>query len=263
VPYVALEYLRGQTLESLVEGGKPLPPALAFDIARQALSAIAYAHSHQVVHRDLKPENIFLAQDERGATIVKILDYGLAKFMAQESVLSSASAPLTGLGMVVGTPLYMPPEQAAGSSVDLAADVYSIGCVLFEMLAGRPPFMADTNVELINLHLRAPIPRLADALPGMRVAPELQALIDKALAKRQTERFPNATAMFEALNRLPAEPIAPIEATPRAPAAPSPAAKRSAEPEPARRPTGGGSARIWIALGALAAIGLWLAHSCG
>src|SRR5436190_10303674 len=82
VPYVALEYLDGQTLETLVEDGKPLPPAQAFDIARQALSAIAYAHSHQVVHRDLKPENIFLARGERGATIVKILDYGLAKFMA-------------------------------------------------------------------------------------------------------------------------------------------------------------------------------------
>jgi serine/threonine-protein kinase len=184
--------------------------------------------------------------------------------MAQESVLSSASTPLTGLGMVVGTPLYMPPEQAAGSSVDLAADVYSIGCVLFEMLAGKPPFMAETNVELINLHLRAPIPQLADALPGMRVAPELQALIDKALAKRQTERFPNATAMFEALNRLPAEPIVPIEATPPpAPLAPSPAATRSAELEPSSQPAGGGAARIWIALGALAAIGVWLAHSCG
>ena len=122
---------------------------------------------------------------------------------------SSSSQPLTAAGMMIGTPLYMPPEQAAGSSVDLAVDVYSMGCVLFEVLSGRPPFLAESNVELFNAHLRAPVPKLADALENMEVAPELQALIDCAMAKKQTERFPNAGAMLEALNKLPARPIKP------------------------------------------------------
>jgi serine/threonine protein kinase len=207
VPYVALEYLEGQTVEDLLRNGTPLEPALALELARQALSAIAYAHAHQVVHRDLKPENMFVARDAHGRPLVKVLDYGLAKFMASDSVLSGGSTPLTAMGTRIGTPLYMPPEQAAGSSVDLAADVYAMGCVLFEMLTGRPPFMAETNVELISAHLLAPVPKLADALPGMRVAPELQALLERALAKRQTDRFPNAGPMSQALSELPASPI--------------------------------------------------------
>jgi serine/threonine protein kinase len=97
----------------------------------------------------------------------------------------------------------MPPEQAAGSSVDLPVDVYALGCVLFELLAGRPPFLAETNLELLGAHLRAPIPKLAEALPDHTVAPELQALIDRAMAKKQTERFPNARAMLIALEQIP------------------------------------------------------------
>jgi serine/threonine-protein kinase len=213
VPYVALEYLEGQTVEALIAGGKPIEPPLAFELARQALSGIAYAHEHEVVHRDLKPENIFVGRDAQGRPHVKILDYGLAKFMSHGGTSGSATTPLTATGMMIGTPLYMPPEQAAGSSVDHAVDVYSMGCVLFEMLSGRPPFLASTNVELIGMHLRAPIPRLADALPGMSVAPELQALIDGALAKKQTERIPNAGAMLAALTALPTPSIERIPGT--------------------------------------------------
>ena len=253
VPYVALEYLEGRTLEIMLHGGRPLAPDLALELARQALSAIAYAHAHQVVHRDLKPENIFVARDADGRPAVKILDYGLAKFMADESVLGSAGMPLTAMGVMIGTPLYMPPEQAAGSSVDLAADVYAMGCVLFEMLTGRPPFIAGSNVELITAHLRAPIPSLADALPDMRVAPELQALIDRALAKRQTERFANAGAMLRALNQLPPAPIAPLPGEP-----PEPPPAESPGAQPARS----SSARIWVASALLAAAAIALAHAC-
>jgi serine/threonine protein kinase len=268
VPYVALEYLEGQTLEELITAGTPLEPELAFEIARQALSAIAYAHAHQVVHRDLKPENIFVARDARGRPAVKILDYGLAKFMAEGSVLGSASTPLTGLGTMIGTPLYMPPEQAAGSSVDLPADVYAFGGVLFEMLSGRPPFIAETNLELITAHLHAPIPSLADALPGMRVAPELQALIARALAKRQTERFANGGAMLEALNQLPPSPITPLE-TPAPPKASAPRIEPHVEPRIEPRvesahsaPARTGSGRIWIVAAMLVAIAFLLVRAC-
>ncbi len=104
---------------------------------------------------------------------------------------------------------------------DLPVDVYAMGCVLFEMLAVRPPFGGESRVELLTAHLRDPIPRLADVRKGMRVAPELQAVIDQALAKKQTERYPHASAMLEALERVPAHPIvaadSPVQAAPGVP----------------------------------------------
>jgi serine/threonine protein kinase len=206
VPYMVLEYLQGQTVEALLHKAGPLEVELALDIARQALSAIAYAHRHNVVHRDLKPENIFLTKPAGERLQVKILDYGLAKFMSPTGD-PNKDKTLTSSGMVVGTPLYMPPEQATGVSVDLPVDVYAMGCVLFEMLTARVPFEGESRLELLTAHMRDPIPRLETVRNGVRVAPALQALIDRALAKKQTERYPHAGAMLAALERVPAHPI--------------------------------------------------------
>jgi serine/threonine-protein kinase len=193
-------------VDALLRNGEPLEVELALEIGRQALTAIAYAHRHNVVHRDLKPENIFLTKQAGEWPQVKILDYGLAKFMMATGD-PSRDKTLTSTGMVVGTPLYMPPEQAMGASVDLPADVYAMGCVLFEMLTGRVPFQGESRFELVRAHMGDPIPRLENVCPGIRVAPALQALIDRALAKKQTERYPHAGAMLAALESLPAEPI--------------------------------------------------------
>jgi serine/threonine protein kinase len=223
VPYMVLEYLEGQTIDALLVEGEPLQIELALDIARQALSAIAYAHRHNVVHRDIKPENIFLTKQAGERPHVKILDYGLAKFM-EPTGDPNKDKTLTTAGMVVGTPLYMPPEQATGVSVDLPVDVYAMGCVLFEMLTGSVPFGGESRLELLTAHMRDPIPRLEQVRNGLRAAPELQALIDRALAKKQTERYPHAGAMLAALECLPAHPIvaaydASVQARARAPRA--------------------------------------------
>ena len=201
VPYVVMEQLKGRTLDRLLVGGKALAPELALDIGKQMLAALAHAHRRDLVHRDLKPENVFIVDTEVGPQ-VKILDYGLAKFMSPEADPTKDVA-LTITGMMMGTMLYMPPEQAAGSSVDLPADVYAAGCVLFEMLTGRPPYVRETQMELVGAHMRAPIPKLEETLPGMAVAPELQSLIDQAMAKKQTDRFANAGQMLQALEALP------------------------------------------------------------
>jgi len=154
---------------------------------------------------------------------VKILDYGLAKFMTATGD-PTKDKTLTSTGMVVGTPLYMPPEQATGASVDLPVDVYAMGCVLFEMLTGRLPFQGESRFELLTAHMRDPVPRLESVCNGMRVAPALQLLIDRALAKKQTERYPHAAAMLAALERLPDAPIQP-------PSVPPPQARRRPPPE--------------------------------
>ncbi|HKU43052.1 MAG TPA: serine/threonine-protein kinase, partial [Polyangiales bacterium] len=145
LPYVAMEFLEGSTLENMLSNQKALETDLAFDVATQMLSALAYAHGLGVVHRDLKPDNVLVSQEPERVRaqrpslriaspkrVVKLLDYGLAKFLSPEQ--DPVKGALTMLGMVMGTPLYMAPEQAAGRTIDARVDVYAAGCVLFEML---------------------------------------------------------------------------------------------------------------------------------
>lgn len=216
LPYVALEYLDGSSLETLLQNAQPLAPALATDVMTQVLQALAYAHGLGVVHRDLKPDNVVLVTGERGQPVVKLLDYGLAKFLSPDDDPMRGSA-LTMTGMIMGTPLYMAPEQAAGKTVDARVDVYAAGCLLFEMLSGRPPFTGDSNAEVFRAHMGAEIPKLTSVLPDAWVAPELQSLIEQALAKRPEQRFAHAGQMLEALLALPRPPVRPKTAAPPPP----------------------------------------------
>ena len=208
LPYVAIEFLDGETLEQKLDSGEPLECDLAFDIAGQMLSALAYAHGLGVVHRDLKPDNVFLVRGagdkggKDGKPVVKLLDYGLAKFLEPGDDPAKGVA-LTMTGMVMGTPLYMAPEQAAGKAVDARVDVYAAGCVLYEMLSGQPPFLGETNMELFRAHMMAPVPKLAEARQGATVVPAMQALLEKALAKQPDQRYANAGEMLAALHEVP------------------------------------------------------------
>jgi eukaryotic-like serine/threonine-protein kinase len=209
MPYLAMELLEGTTLEPLVEAGA-LPQATAIAIATQILQALAYAHERQVVHRDLKPDNVFLARTPSGALHVKLLDYGLAKFLEPGADPMAGNA-LTKRGTLLGTPLYMAPEQALGRPIDARTDVYAVGCVLFEMLTGQPPFMAETLTELLRAHLVQPVPRIAELRPELIGVEALQALLDRALAKQAEDRFTDAGDMLRALlaaslpDQLPAD----------------------------------------------------------
>jgi serine/threonine protein kinase len=201
LPYVAMEYLDGQPLEASLTG-EPLEFDFAFDVIGQMLQALAYAHELGVVHRDLKPDNVVLLRRDDGSVQVKLLDYGLAKFLSPDDDPVQGRA-LTMTGMVMGTPLYMAPEQAAGKSIDGRVDVYAVGCILFEMLVGRPPFYGENNAEIFRAHMVTPTPRIAELRNDPAAGPALQEFFERALAKQPEARFAHAGEMLLALQALP------------------------------------------------------------
>lgn len=207
LPYVAMELVDGRTLEHMLSPAEPLDALVACDIMTQVLQALAYAHGLGVIHRDLKPDNVALVKGNAGL-VVKLLDFGLAKFLSPADD-PMAGSTLTLQGMVMGTPLYMAPEQAAGKAVDTRADVYAAGCMLFEMLSGRPPFTGETNAEIFRAHMVAPIPDLTRLRPDMVVAPQLLQLLERALAKLPQDRFADAGEMLEQHLRMPRPPLRP------------------------------------------------------
>jgi eukaryotic-like serine/threonine-protein kinase len=200
VPYLVMELLQGKTLADLLNEG-PVPPGRALDIVGQTLRALAFAHRQGIAHRDLKPANIFLQPLPDDADHVRLLDFGMAKF------LEGASSPSPGenlsrVGVGFGTPAYMAPEQAKAERVDARADIYAAGVILFELLAGRLPYVADTPEGVMEAHVRAPVPSLAEARPDLSIARRVQPVIDRAMAKKPAGRYPQALWMLSALEAL-------------------------------------------------------------
>lgn len=208
--YIAMELLEGETLEDALESA-PLPPARALEIMTQVLQGLAFAHARQIVHRDLKPANVFLP---RGGE-VRVLDFGLAKFLSIDEV--SSEGTLTRRGRVVGTPAYMAPEQISGASLDVRADVYAAGTLLFELLADRRPFPYTRRSALLRAHLFEDVPRLASVRPGLVVDEGLEAVVRRALAKDPAERFADAGAMLEALRVYGPEAVRHVGVEPERP----------------------------------------------
>src|SRR5207249_7940739 len=186
--YYVMPYVEGKSLRERLDHETQLPLDDALAITRQVAGALAYAHSHDVVHRDIKPENILL---ESGEAVVA--DFGIAR-----AITAASGDKLTQTGFAIGTPLYMSPEQAAGGgAIDGRSDLYSLGCVLYEMLAGHPPFFGGTAQAILARHALDPVPRLRTARGTVSGAVE-QAL-DRALAKSPADRYTTALQFAEAL----------------------------------------------------------------
>ena len=194
--FIVMELLEGQTLEESLST-RPIEPQLALGLMRQVLDGVACAHAEQVVHRDLKPANVFLLHSAEDEIDAKVLDFGLAKFLSVDEL--SQDVTLTRRGRIVGTPAYMAPEQITGVSLDVRADVYALGVLLFEMLADRRPFDYARRSELLRAHLFEEPPWLADTRPGLVVHPDLERFVRRALAKNPDERFADGREMQEAL----------------------------------------------------------------
>jgi serine/threonine-protein kinase len=224
-PYLVMDFVTGRTLRDRMLEGQ-LPVADAMRLAQQLLAGLAHAHAQGIVHRDLKPENLILSAEAGLEEHLRILDFGLAKLR---------DGPAMTAGMAVGTPSYMSPEQSgAEGEIDARTDIYTVGVLLFELLAGRKPFQSDNVGEVILMHREAPPPHLRATAP--QYSEELDGVVQKAMSKRPADRFQSAADLAAALAATPegkrnmrdAEPAAP------APAARKPAADKAPPKAPPR-----------------------------
>ena len=202
VPFLVMELLQGKTLADLIREG-PLPLGRALNIIRQTLRGLAFAHSKGIVHRDLKPTNVFLQALPDHDDHVRLLDFGMVKFL--EGPSSRTLTDVTRPGAVVGTPAYLAPDQVKGGPADARTDVYAAGVLLFELLAGRRPFVADSAEGYIGAHLTQPVPSLAKVRRRVPRAAMFQVVIARAMTKNPTGRYVDAAAMLGALEEVAAK----------------------------------------------------------
>jgi serine/threonine-protein kinase len=194
--YVVMELLTGSSLADVIKRGGALPMTRALDVIRQVLRAVGAAHAKGIIHRDLKPDNIFLLDGGDGRDFVKLLDFGIAKAVDQAAEIAKTN--LTTTGTVMGTPLYMAPEQAMGHAADARVDLYALGVILYEMLAGAPPFTGVPYPVLLVKLLTEPPALLAEVAPGL--PPYVVAAVHRALEKEPAERFASCDAFLAALD---------------------------------------------------------------
>src|SRR4051794_4846353 len=198
IPYIVMEYVAGKTLRDLIREGRKIMPERALEITSGVLEALDYSHRAGIVHRDIKPGNVMLTPQGQ----VKVMDFGIARAVAD------TSSTMTQTSAVIGTAQYLSPEQARGEQVDARSDIYSTGCLLYELLTGRPPFVGDSPVSVALQHVRE------EPLPPSSVDPDVppsaDAIVLKALTKDRDHRYQTADEMREDIARaLSGRPVLP------------------------------------------------------
>ena len=199
-PYLVMELLRGEDLGRRLRTRSKLPVAETLHIAAQTLRGLADAHEARIVHRDLKPDNIFLVSRKTDRSFVKIVDFGVSK--VERGQHGTTQPFITRAGTVIGTPLYMSPEQAqAAPDLDARADLYSVGAIMFECITGRPPHVGESYEQIILSICMNDAPDLRTLDPG--VSPELARVVERALRRDRARRFASARQMLVAVTTLP------------------------------------------------------------
>ncbi|MCG2804543.1 Stk1 family PASTA domain-containing Ser/Thr kinase [Propionicimonas sp.] len=190
VPFIVMELVHGSTLRDLLRTGRQIQPTKALTFTQGVLDALGYSHKAGIIHRDIKPANVMLTPEG----VVKVMDFGIAR------AVSDTSATMTQTAAVIGTAQYLSPEQARGETVDARSDIYSAGCLLYELLTGRPPFQGDSPVSVAYQHVReAPVPPShLDAV----ITPAMDNIVLKALAKDPADRYQSAHEMRSDIGRL-------------------------------------------------------------
>jgi eukaryotic-like serine/threonine-protein kinase len=200
--YIAMEFLDGKDLGEIVRSQGAMAWRDARDIVLQICRALRAAHDKGIVHRDMKPENIFLVHREGQPHFVKILDFGIAKVMG----LDPNGPRLTRTGMIFGTPEYMAPEQAEGKDTDHRADIYAVGCIMYHLITGQTPFVAESFMTMLTKHLMEdPVPP-SMRRPDLVITPEMDVLVLKALEKDRDKRWQSMAELLEAVSVCPGPP---------------------------------------------------------
>src|SRR5712691_11243670 len=192
-PYISMEYLEGVTLKELIRGRGALPLPVGLRIAKQMCLGLEAAHQEGVVHRDIKPQNMLIIPETGD---LKIMDFGIARV----SEMKAGAAGLTSTGTVMGTPDYMPPEQAQGQPADFRSDIYSLGIVFYEMFTGHLPFSGDSVMAVVLAHIQKPAPAPRQANPA--IPPELEAIILRCLEKSPSKRYQRVEHVLEDLGAV-------------------------------------------------------------
>ena len=190
MPYIVMEYVEGKTLRELVNKGERFALNRAVEITEGILIALQYSHKNGIIHRDIKPGNIMITDNGD----VKVMDFGIAR------ALADTGATMTSTWNIIGTAQYLSPEQATGTQADARGDLYSVGCLLYELLAGRPPFTGDTPVAIAYQHVSAPLVPITELQESLD--PALNAFFSITLAKDANERYQSANAMLKDLRKL-------------------------------------------------------------
>ena len=190
MPYIVMEYVEGKTLREIVNKGERFALNRAVEITEGILIALQYSHKNGIIHRDIKPGNIMITDNGD----VKVMDFGIAR------ALADTGATMTSTWNIIGTAQYLSPEQATGTQADARSDLYSVGCLLYELLAGRPPFTGDTPVAIAYQHVSAPLVPITELQESLD--PALNAFFSIALAKDANERYQSANAMLKDLRKL-------------------------------------------------------------
>src|SRR3989442_10894106 len=190
IPYIVMEYVDGSTLRELLHSGRKLLPERAMEMTVGILQALEYSHRAGIVHRDIKPANVMLTRTGQ----VKVMDFGIARAMGDSGMT------MTQTSAVIGTAQYLSPEQAKGEQVDARSDLYSTGCLLYELLTGRPPFVGESPVSVAYQHVREqPLPPSSF---DPDIPPEFDAVVLKSLAKSREERYQSAGEMRQDIHRV-------------------------------------------------------------
>ena len=208
-PYLVTEFVQGDSLRKIIDTSAPMPPEQALALMRKIADGMAYCHKNNVVHRDLKPENILVSPNGQPV----IMDFGLALTKGSHRVTYS------NLSATMGTPDYMAPEQVDGQRGDARTDIYALGTILFEMLAGRVPFTGDSQLAIMAQHVQGTVPRLDKLMPA--VSPQIAAIVARCLRKNPDDRYPTVEALIEAIDHPETADLSLLEEAANHPETPS------------------------------------------
>lgn len=199
-PFIVMEFVDGVSLKQLIDNEGSIEIKRAIPIFEQTCAGLAAAHERGVVHRDMKPANIMITKDAQGHDLVKILDFGVAKILIQGETFQTK----TQTGEMLGTLLYMSPEQCLDQMLDGRCDVYSMGCVMFEALTGKPPLVGRTAFETMNKHLTEMPDKMAKVRPDLKFSTQLESIVRRAVAKNPKDRFQKITDLQHELSKVSA-----------------------------------------------------------